>query len=105
MTAENTKGVKAPPAKKMKISFRQYITGKSPNSIRAMANLKAICRTHFQGDCRLEIVDVLEKPMLALRDEVYVSPTLIKLFPLPIRKIIGDLSEEEKVLDALGLEE
>ncbi len=105
MTVENTKGIKAPPAKKSKISFRQYITGKSPNSIRALANLKAICRKHFQDDCSLEIVDVLEKPMLALRDEVYVSPTLIILSPLPVRKIIGDLSEVEKMLDALGLEE
>jgi circadian clock protein KaiB len=90
--------------KKGEVLFRQYVAGKSPNSLRAVRNLKAICRRHFDDRCTVEIVDVLETPMLALRDEVYVSPALIKFSPPPVRKIIGDLSEEAKVLAALDLE-
>jgi len=104
MKALNEQVKNPPPSKKIEILFRHYITGKSPNSLRAIANLKAICRKHFPGFCRVETIDVLEKPMKALKDEVYVSPTLIKLSPPPVRKIVGDLSEEEKVLFALGLE-
>ncbi len=104
MTSDEKKGTKAG-AKKGNFIFRQYIAGKSPNSVRAVRNFKAICKRLFEDNCRVELVDVLKKPMLALSDEVYVTPTLIKLSPPPILKIIGDLGEEEKVLAALAMEE
>ncbi|HSR12180.1 MAG TPA: circadian clock KaiB family protein [Thermodesulfobacteriota bacterium] len=99
------RSIKDPPAHAEKITLRHYITGKSPNSIRSIANLRAICRRHFPGICKVEMIDVLKNPMVALRDGVYVSPTLIKISPPPVCKIIGDLSEERAVLHALGFEE
>ncbi len=89
---------------KDKVIFKQYITGKSPNSVRAVLNLRAICKKHFPGTYTIQTIDVIEKPLIALKDEVYVSPTLIKLSPPPLRIIIGDLSDESKVLQALDLE-
>ncbi len=89
---------------KDKVIFKQYITGKSPNSVRAVLNLKAICKKHFTGTYIIQTIDVTETPLVALRDEVYVSPTLIKISPPPLRRIIGDLSDELTVMQALELE-
>lgn len=103
MSPGEKKGINAA-IKKDKFLFRQYVAGKSPNSLRAVRNLKEICKKHFNDCCTIELVDVLEQPLLALRDEVYVSPTLIKWSPPPVLKIVGDLSEEEKVVAALIVE-
>jgi circadian clock protein KaiB len=83
--------------------FRLYLAGGAPNSVRAFANLYAICRKHFPGSHRIEVIDVLKEPLRALAEAVLVTPTVVKLSPLPVQQIIGDLSEEEEVLQALGL--
>ena len=84
-------------------AFRLYLAGGAPNSVRALANLYAICRKHFPDSHRIEVIDVLEEPLRALSDAILVTPTVVKLSPAPEQKIIGNLSEEEEVLRALGL--
>jgi circadian clock protein KaiB len=83
--------------------FRLYLAGGAPNSVRAFANLYAICRKHFPGSHRIEVIDVLKEPLRALAEAILVTPTLVKLAPWPEQQVIGDLSEEESVLLALGL--
>lgn len=83
--------------------FRLYIADGAPNSVRALANLYAICRKHFPGSHRIEVIDVLKEPMKALSEAILVTPTLVKVSPAPEQQIIGNLSEEEEVLRALGL--
>ena len=83
--------------------FRLYFAGGAPNSVRALANLYAICRKHFPESHRIELIDVLKDPMRALTDAILVTPTVVKLSPEPALQIIGNLSEEEEVLRALGL--
>jgi len=83
--------------------FKLYIAGGAPNSVRAFANLYAICRKHFPDSHRIEVIDVMKEPLRALEETVLVTPTVVKLFPLPAIRIIGDLSEEDAVLSALGL--
>lgn len=83
--------------------FRLYLAGGAPNSVRAFANLYAICQKHFPESHRIEVIDVLKEPMRALADAVLITPTVVKLSPLPEQQIIGDLTEEEEVLRALGL--
>jgi len=82
-----------------------YITDSGPNSIRAVANLEAICREHLQGNFRLEVIDVLECPLRALADGVVVTPSLAKLSPLPVATVVGNLSDTGSVLRALGIAE
>jgi circadian clock protein KaiB len=84
-------------------AFRLYLAGGAPNSVRALANLYAICRKHFPDSHRIEVIDVLEEPLRALSDAILVTPTVVKLSPAPEQKIIGNLSEEEEILRALGL--
>jgi len=82
-----------------------YITDSGPNSVRAVANLEAICREHLQGNFRLEIIDVLQYPLRALADGVVVTPSLSKLLPLPAATVVGNLSDRSGVLRALGIQE
>ena len=83
------------------LRLRLYVAGQAPNSMRAIANCRAICDEHFASRHELEIVDLLEHPKRALADGVIVTPTLVKLSPLPIR-VIGDLSDTNQVLLALS---
>ena len=83
--------------------FRLYLAGGAPNSVRALANLYALCRKHFPESHRIEVIDVLKEPMRALAEAILVTPTLVKVSPAPEQQIIGNLSEEEEVLRALGL--
>ena len=83
--------------------FRLYIAGSAPNSVRALANLYAICRRYFPDSHRIEVIDILKDPMCALAERVLVTPTLLKISPAPQQQIIGDLSDEEEILHALGL--
>jgi circadian clock protein KaiB len=85
------------------VLLRLYITGGAPNSIQAIANLKAICNEYLKGGHRLEVVDVLENPRRAMADGVLVSPTLARMHPLPGVSLVGNLSDKAKVLHALGL--
>ena len=78
--------------------LRLYVAGPTPKSITALANLKRLCEGHLAGRYRIEVVDLLNQPYLARRDEIVVIPTLVRKLPLPIRRIIGDLSNEERVL-------
>ncbi len=86
-----------------KFKLRLYITGKTPKSERAIANLKEICERDLQGLYELEIIDVLEFPQLAENEKILATPTLIKDLPPPLKRIIGDLSNSEKVLLGLDL--
>lgn len=83
--------------------LRLYVAGQTPRSLRAFANLKAICETHLAGDYKIEVVDLLENPALAEGDQILAIPTLVRQLPPPVRKIIGDLSETERVLVGLNI--
>jgi circadian clock protein KaiB len=83
--------------------FRIYLAGGAPNSVRALANLYAICRTYFRDCHHIEVIDVLKDPLRALADAILVTPTVVMISPLPQQKIIGNLSDEDEVLRALGL--
>ena len=85
------------------LRLRLYVAGGAPNSVRAIANLAAICREHLQSAFKLEIVDVLQFPLRALADGVLVTPHLAKLSPSPAAKVVGNLSDRGSVLDALGI--
>jgi circadian clock protein KaiB len=88
----------------LRMKFRLYIAGDAPNSVQAVANLQAICREHLPGRHEIEIVDVICDPKKALDDGVLLTPTLVKLAPNPVRKIIGNLSDRTAVLHAFGLQ-
>jgi len=78
--------------------FRLYVAGDAPNSVLAVANLHTLCREHFEGQHRIEIVDVTREPKRALSDNVLLTPTLLRLAPGPERKILGNLSDSSAVL-------
>lgn len=90
----NTKG---------KYILELFITGATANSTRAIANIKSICENHLKGNYELKIIDVYEERELAIKNQVVALPMLIKRFPLPQRKLIGDLSKTEKVLEGLEI--
>jgi circadian clock protein KaiB len=83
--------------------FRLYLAGGAPNSVRALANLSALCHKHFPESHRIEVIDVLKEPLRALADAILVTPTVVKVSPAPWQQIIGNLSEEAELLRALGL--
>lgn len=85
------------------VVMRLYIAGRAPNSVKAIANLEAICRQHLKDAFKLEIVDVCEHPQRALDDGVLVTPSLAKLSPTPSANLIGNLSDTSSVLAALGV--
>jgi circadian clock protein KaiB len=80
-----------------------YVTGASPNSARAITNIKDICETHLSGMYNLEIIDIYQEPLKAEIAQVIALPMLIKSNPLPFKRLIGDMSDTKKVLKALGL--
>ena len=90
---------------KRKLKLRLYVAGGAPNSVRAIANLAAICKQHLASRFTLEIVDVLLFPARALADGILVTPSLAKLSPAPAVKIVGNLSDRSNVLQALGITE
>lgn len=83
--------------------LRLYIAGKTAKSVAALANLKKYCETYLKDKYRIEVIDLLLHPQLAEGDQILAIPTLVKKVPEPIRKIIGDLSNEEKVLVGLNI--
>lgn len=84
--------------------LRLYVAGQSPRSLHAFANLKSLCDEHLAGHYEIEIIDLVEHPALARRDEILAIPTLVRRLPPPSRKIIGDLSNTERVLVGLQLQ-
>ena len=91
------------PKKEYKYELRLYIAGKTPKSVTALANLKKYCEEHLKGQYIIEVIDLLVQPQLAAGDQILAIPTLVRKVPEPIRKIIGDLSNEEKVLVGLNI--
>ncbi|MGM0432746.1 MAG: circadian clock KaiB family protein [Spirochaetota bacterium] len=83
--------------------LRLYVAGMTPAAKRAVANIKEVCEEHLAGQYSLEVVDLLEKPALAEGDQILAAPTLVRRLPTPLRKVIGDLSDTEKVLVGLDL--
>jgi circadian clock protein KaiB len=83
--------------------LRLYVAGNSIKAVTASSNLRAICDFHLAGRYELEIIDVLETPEIAERDRIMALPTLVRRHPLPVRKIIGDLSDEDRVITALDI--
>lgn len=83
--------------------FRLFVAGDTQNSAQALANLTALCRIHLPDQHHIEVVDVLREPKRAMADDIFLTPTLVKLAPAPVRKIVGTLSQTQPVLQALGL--
>jgi circadian clock protein KaiB len=83
--------------------LRLYVAGQSPKSMRAFTNLKAFCEKHLAGRFRIEVVDLLKNPQLAAGDQILAIPTLVRKVPSPMRKIIGDMSSEDRTLVGFDL--
>ena len=89
-------------AKRAWLRLRLYVAGNAPNSLRAIANVRAICDQHFASGHEIEIVDLLEQPLRALDDGIIVTPTLLRLRPLPVQRLIGDLGDALQVRQTLA---
>ncbi|MDF2449871.1 MAG: circadian clock protein KaiB [Bacteroidota bacterium] len=83
--------------------LKLYVAGQTPKSVTALANIQKYCEEHLNGQYKIEIIDLLKNPQLAEGDQILAIPTLVRKVPVPIRKIIGDLSNEEKVLVGLDI--
>jgi circadian clock protein KaiB len=83
--------------------LKLYVAGQTPKSLKAFANLKRICEEHLAGEYHIEVIDLIKSPQLAYWDQILAIPTLVRKLPEPIRKIIGDLSNTERVLVGLDL--
>src|SRR5215212_363740 len=103
---------KPPPARKRtpaprlpeKFTLRLYVAGQTPKSIRAFANLKVLCEEHLKGRYRIEVIDLLEHPEMARGDQIVAIPTLVLKLPRAVQRIIGDLSNTDRVLVGLALQ-
>lgn len=84
-------------------NLRLYVAGQTPKCVTAFANLKKLCEEHLGGDYSIEVIDLLKKPQLASGDQILAIPTLVRRLPSPMKKIIGDLSNTERVLVGLDL--
>jgi circadian clock protein KaiB len=84
--------------------LRLYIAGQTPRSLQALSNLRRICQEHLSGKYKVEVIDLLQKPQLAAGDQILAIPTLVRPLPKPARKIIGDLSNTERVLVGLDVQ-
>jgi len=93
--------VSKPPAAKWELTL--YVAGQTAKSLQAFVNLKQICEAHLAGEYRIEIIDLIQNPQLARGDQILAIPTLVRKLPEPVRKIIGDLSNTERVLVGLDL--
>jgi circadian clock protein KaiB len=102
ITVQGSISTNGPPHSALIVHLRLYVSGNAPNSVAAIANAKAICAEHFASRHDLEIVDLLMEPLRALPDGIIVTPTLIKLLPLPVLRIVGNLSDRHQVLLALA---
>ncbi len=97
-------GAKSSPEDKV-YRLRLYVAGQTPKSVQAFKNLKQICEEHLQGRYEIDVIDLLENPQLASGDQILALPTLVRRLPEPIKKIIGDLSNKERVLVGLDIQE
>jgi circadian clock protein KaiB len=101
--SQRNNGRQARPFKPPVWELRLYVAGMTQTSIRAFENLKKLCEEHLHGAYRIQVVDLLERPMLARGDQIVAVPTLVRRLPTPVKKIIGDLSNTERVLVGLDL--
>lgn len=85
--------------------LRLYVAGASPRSARAISHLKSICEKYLDGNFNLEIIDLYQQPELAAEEQIVASPTLVKKLPLPLRRLVGDLSDQKRLLMVLGVED
>lgn len=83
--------------------FRLYVAGNSPKSLRAIQNLKKICDEHLPGHYEIEVIDIYQRPELLEQEQIFAIPTLIKKLPLPLQRLIGDMTNTEEVISYLGL--
>jgi circadian clock protein KaiB len=83
--------------------LRLYVTGMTPKSLKAIDNIKRLCSEHLKGRCDLEVIDVYQQPEKAKTEQLLAVPTLIKKLPLPLRKLIGDMSDEDRILVGLNV--
>ena len=102
-SARENNSRKTRPFKSPLWELRLYVAGMTPTSIRAFENLKRLCEEHMHGAYKIQVVDLLERPMLARGDQIIAVPTLVRRLPTPVKKIIGDLSNTERVLVGLDL--
>lgn len=102
-SAPKARALKRPASETDTYRLRLYVAGQTQNSVAALTNLKRICETHLAGRYKIEVIDLLEKPQLARGDQILAIPTLVRRLPAPITKIIGDLSNTERVLVGLDL--
>jgi circadian clock protein KaiB len=100
-TTRRAPGFHAQPAKLWQL--RLYVAGQTPKSLTAFGNLKQICENHLKDRYRIDVIDLLEQPQLSKGDQILAIPTLVRKLPQPVRKIIGDLSDTERVLVGLDL--
>jgi len=101
--ADNRAKAKKPQTGEKKWMLRLYVAGQTPKSLTAFANLKKICEEHMQGSYQIEVIDLMVNPTLAKDDQILALPTLVRKLPEPVKKIIGDLSNTERVLVGLDL--
>lgn len=87
------------------LNLRLYVAGQTPKSLAALSNLKKICDEHLKGKYRIEVIDLVKNPQAAQGDQILAIPTLVKKLPVPVRKIIGDLSNTDRVLLGLDIAE
>jgi circadian clock protein KaiB len=85
-------------------NLRLYVAGQTPKSLAAIANLRHICETHLSGRYAVEVIDLIDQPQLAAMDQILAIPTLVRRLPEPLKRIIGDLSQTERVLVGLDIE-
>jgi circadian clock protein KaiB len=102
-TTEQFEKTMAKPPKSDPYVLRLFVTGMTPRSTAAFATIKRICEKHLHGRYDLEVIDIYQQPSLAKDEQIIAAPTLVKRLPAPLRKLIGNLSEEDRVLDGLGL--
>ena len=87
-----------------KYNLRLYVAGQTPKSLAAVANLRQICESHLAGRYTVEVIDLMDNPQLAARDQILAVPTLVRKLPEPLKRIIGDLSKTDRVLVSLDIE-
>lgn len=100
-SAAFAKALRRPPGPRFVLKL--YVTGSTPRSVQAVQNIRKICEQHLRGHYKLEIIDLYQEPWRARRDQLAVAPTLIKKLPLPLRRLVGDMSKTENVLAGLDL--
>ncbi len=103
LTKKKNNNSKKPAASEDCWELRLYVAGQTPRALTAFDNLKKICEEHLKWKYRIEVIDLLQSPQLARGDQILAIPTLVRKLPVPVRKIIGDLSNTERVLVGLNL--